>query len=85
VLNATELEGGYDFWLTFSPIPPEQLASLIARAAQLNAGAGAAGDPMGGVSLFDAVDKQLGLKLVEQKRPVRVLVIDHIEQRPSEN
>jgi uncharacterized protein (TIGR03435 family) len=37
------------------------------------------------VSLFEAVDKQLGLKLVEQKRPVPVLVIDHIEQTPTEN
>jgi uncharacterized protein (TIGR03435 family) len=40
---------------------------------------------MGGVTIFDAVDKQLGLKLVEQKRSVPVLVIDHIEQQPTEN
>ena len=32
------------------------------------------------MSIFEAVDKQLGLKLVEQKRPVSVLVIDHIEE-----
>ena len=38
-----------------------------------------------GISIFDAVDKQLGLKLVEQKRPVRVLVIDHIEDKPDDN
>jgi len=29
--------------------------------------------------------KQLGLKRVEQKWPVPVLVIDHIEQQPTEN
>ena len=44
-----------------------------------------AADPIGGVSVFEAVDKQLGLKLVEQKRPVSVLVIDHIEEKPTDN
>lgn len=28
---------------------------------------------------------QLGLMLVKQKRPVPALVIDHIEERPTEN
>jgi uncharacterized protein (TIGR03435 family) len=46
---------------------------------------GDASDPNGAVSLFDAMEKQLGLKLVETKRPVPVLVIDHIEQKPSDN
>jgi uncharacterized protein (TIGR03435 family) len=31
------------------------------------------------------VEKQLGLKLEMEKRPVRVLVIDHVEQKPTEN
>jgi uncharacterized protein (TIGR03435 family) len=84
VADATGLEGGYDFSLTFSPISPEQLATLTARAANA-AGATSAADPVGGVSLFDAIEKQLGLKLVEQKRPVPVLVIDHIEQQPTDN
>ena len=30
--------------------------------------------------MFDAIDKMLGLKLEPQKRPVTVLVIDHIEK-----
>jgi uncharacterized protein (TIGR03435 family) len=37
-----------------------------------------------GPSLFTALKEQLGLKLVMEKRPVDVFVIDHIE-RPSQN
>jgi uncharacterized protein (TIGR03435 family) len=44
------------------------------------------GDPddAGGVSLFTAIQEQLGLKLEPVKAPMDVAVIDHIE-RPSEN
>ena len=41
--------------------------------------------PSGAVSLFDAMTRQLGLKLEMQKRPTPVLVIDHIEQKPTDN
>jgi uncharacterized protein (TIGR03435 family) len=44
-----------------------------------------ASDPIGGDSLFDAIDKQLGLKLEMRKSPMPVLVIDHIEPKPMEN
>lgn len=37
-----------------------------------------------GRSLFDAIQEQLGLKLVPAKGPVEIIVIDHIE-RPSPN
>jgi uncharacterized protein (TIGR03435 family) len=47
--------------------------------------ASTATDPIGALSLFDAVSKQLGLKLEKQRRPVPVLVIDHIEEKPTEN
>jgi len=50
-----------------------------------NAGTGIA-PPLepSGPSIFEALQKQLGLKLVPTKGPVEYLVIDHIE-RPSEN
>jgi uncharacterized protein (TIGR03435 family) len=83
VVDATGLEGGYDFTFSFSP------AGLF----QLNAGKSEessdavpeAALPSGALSLFDALNKQLGLKLEMQKRPTPVLVIDHIEQKPTDN
>jgi len=44
-----------------------------------------ASDPGGSLTLFEAVEKQLGLKLEMQKRPEQVVVIDHLEEKPTEN
>jgi uncharacterized protein (TIGR03435 family) len=91
VVDATRLEGGWDFTLSFSPIAPARLASLLAgaRGAPPVGAAGpadiTASDPIGGASLFDAVEKQLGLKLDTQKRTYPVFVIDHIEEKPTDN
>jgi len=35
--------------------------------------------------LFEALDKQPGLKLERQKHPMPVVVIDHVEEKPTEN
>jgi uncharacterized protein (TIGR03435 family) len=37
------------------------------------------------VSLPDAVSKQMGLKLVKEVRPAPVLVIEHIDEQPTDN
>jgi uncharacterized protein (TIGR03435 family) len=37
------------------------------------------------LNIFEAMEKQLGLKLEMHKRPMPVTVIDHIEQKPTEN
>jgi uncharacterized protein (TIGR03435 family) len=93
VVDATGLDGAWDFTLSFSPINPQQLSGLMASAARGAAAAGAPGagavtasDPIGGgVSLFDAIEKQLGLKLEMRKRTLPVFVIDHIEEKPTDN
>jgi uncharacterized protein (TIGR03435 family) len=88
VLDGTGVKGSWDFTLSFSSADLTQ-----ARAAGGAAGSTApsadssstASDPSGAVSLFDAVNRQLGLKLEKQRRPAPVLVIDHIEEKPTEN
>lgn len=89
VLNATGIKGSWDFTLSFSSIGQTQ-----ARAAgggspstdgSSSAGASSASDPTGAITLFDAVNRQLGLKLEKQRHPAPVLVIDHIQEKPTEN
>jgi uncharacterized protein (TIGR03435 family) len=44
-----------------------------------------AGDNGAGLSLFTALQSQLGLKLEEKKNLVDVLVVDHAQKKPTEN
>ena len=79
VLDKTGLDGSYDFTLSFSSsdktngLPPS------------NGSSSDASDPSGAITLYDAVSKQLGLKLVKEKRPMPVLVIDSMQEKPLEN
>lgn len=79
VKDATGLEGAWDFTINFSGI------NLLPGGALSQAPGGAASDPNGALSLPDAVSKQLGVKLETQKRMVPVLVIDHVDEKPTEN
>ena len=85
VVDGTGLEGAWDFNFTFSPISPAQLSGLRGAPPAGAGDAPGASDPVGGTSLFDAVEKQLGVKLEMQKRPYSVFVIDHIEEKPTDN
>jgi uncharacterized protein (TIGR03435 family) len=78
VLDATGLEGGWDFTLSFSTAGQFQGGVLPAPGST-------SADPNGAISLPEAMEKQLGLKLEPQKRQLAVLVIDHIEQNPTDN
>jgi uncharacterized protein (TIGR03435 family) len=42
-------------------------------------------NPGGGLTLFDALERQLGLKLEKRTVPVGVNVLDHIEAKPTDN
>lgn len=90
VSDATDIAGSWDLSLVFSPIPPDQLGGgggglRGADPAPVTVTAGVASDPIGAISLLDAVKKQLGLRLEVRKRPQPVFVIDHIERNPTEN
>jgi uncharacterized protein (TIGR03435 family) len=79
VIDKTGLEGGYDFTFSFSPI------GVLNLGRQQSTDSNEASEPSGAISLFDALSKQLGLKLDTEKRPTPVLVIDKIERKPIEN
>jgi uncharacterized protein (TIGR03435 family) len=84
-LDATGLDGAYDFTFSFSG------ASTLATSREQSGGGLSANavaqapDPRGGITLFEALEKQLGLRLETQKRNLPVLVIDHIDERPTDN
>ncbi|MGD0796388.1 MAG: TIGR03435 family protein [Acidobacteriaceae bacterium] len=86
VLDATHLDGNYDFTLSFSTSRAARgVVPAPAAADAPPGGAPADSDPTGAISLPDALSKQLGLKLALETRPVPMLVIDHLEDKPTDN
>jgi uncharacterized protein (TIGR03435 family) len=64
VMDGTDLTGGYDFRLHYTPDNSEPADPNAPSAA----------------SILTAVQEQLGLKLESAKGPVEILVIDHVEK-----
>lgn len=88
VLDKTGIKGGYDFTLSFSSV--NNILNGGTRpssnnSSQQDATDGTASDPNGAVSLFEAVRRELGLKLEKERRPVPLLVIDQIQETPTPN
>jgi uncharacterized protein (TIGR03435 family) len=82
VVDASGLQGGWNFLIGWTP----KAALQAPQPANPNQPPGAiadAPDP-NGISVFDAVEKELGLKLVKQKRSVPVIVVDHVSEKPIE-
>ena len=73
VVDKTGVTARYDFTLDFD-------LHLAAGQAPKEA-VGPDDDPA--PSLFDALEQQLGLKLVESKSAVDILIVDHAEKVPS--
>jgi uncharacterized protein (TIGR03435 family) len=71
VVDKTGLTGVYDFNLRY-----EGGSAALPSA-------DAASDPE--PTLFEAFEKQLGLKLEAKKGPVEVLVVDRVNRTPTEN
>lgn len=69
VQDRTKLDGFYAFALSWTP--DDVLLSNPAS--------------KGGVSMFAALEDQLGLKLQKENAPVNVLVIDHADKVPTSN
>jgi uncharacterized protein (TIGR03435 family) len=87
VKNSTGLEGDWDFALTYGrgPAPVMAGASAPGGGDAKTSPVAEASDPSGSLTIFEAVEKQLGLKLEMEKRPEQVVVVDHVEEKPTEN
>lgn len=90
VIDATNLAGGYDFSLSFSRANKLNAPSSAPSPAGSSVSGSEASDPGSGglppISLFDALEKQLGLKLEKRdKVDMPTLVIDHVEDHPTDN
>ena len=89
VVDQTGIDGRWDFTLTFTSetVLRSLEASRTAAAAQAGTATGqtTASDPTGAMTLADAFPRQLGLKLEMRRRPVQVLVIDSMSEKPTEN
>ena len=80
VIDKTDLKGDYDYKLEWTPDPGEggpESIGLPPEAPRPHV-------DTNGPSIFTAVQEQLGLRLVSQKGPVEIIVIDSVE-KPSAN
>ena len=80
VVDATGINGRYDMTISFSP--PNVLQSGAAPGVD---GGITASEPNGAISIFEALSKQLGLKLQSRNVTTEVLVIDRVNETPTEN
>jgi uncharacterized protein (TIGR03435 family) len=91
VVDFTGLAGSYDFSARWAP-----RGRTLGRAAAVPTGSGdsasavagpasSSPDPTAELTVFEALERQLGLKLAVKKHPMAVVVIDHVERKPTEN
>ncbi len=80
IVDATGLEGGWNFMIGWS----SQRAQQAPNPNQAGGATAQASDPNGSITAYEAVEKELGLKLVKQKRSIPVIVVDHVAEKPVE-
>ncbi len=90
VRDMTGLKAAYDINFEFDP--PNMGVRLIGgpsgpppRPVAGDAGSGDASEPSTSPNIFDAVQKQLGLRLESKKSLIEIVVIDRAEKVPVEN
>ena len=79
VVDSTGLKGGWNFHLTWSP------PHLVQRRSDTSVDAVPRPISNGGITMVEAVEKQLGLKLKLRKQMIPVLVVDRVLNQPTEN
>ncbi len=79
IVDATGLDGRYDMTINFSP-PPVNFGRI-----DWSGGSPGTSDPDGSISIFEALNRQLGLKLEARKVKGTALVIEHVDEKPTAN
>ncbi|MEI9973082.1 MAG: TIGR03435 family protein [Ignavibacteriota bacterium] len=82
IVDATGLQGGWNFAIGWTPRGMIQAAA--SPSPNQPAGALAAASDPNGITVFEAVERELGLKLVKQTRSIPVIVVDHLDEKPVE-
>jgi uncharacterized protein (TIGR03435 family) len=80
IVDSTGLSGGWNFIMGWTP---KAIMQPTAPSPQ-NPGAAVEAAVPDGITVFDAMEKELGLKLVRQKRSIPVIVVDHVDEKPIE-
>jgi uncharacterized protein (TIGR03435 family) len=88
VVDQTGLKGNYDFNLDYTPDESTRMpmpGGVTPPPPGVGEGLHGAENPDNGLTLFAALQAQLGLKLEAKKGPVELIVIDRVEKAPTEN
>lgn len=83
LLDQTGLTDSYDFTLSWSGLGVFRGGGVPGQPG--GPATDGASEPNGAISLMEAVSRQLGLKMEMQKHPLPILVVDHLEEKPTEN
>jgi uncharacterized protein (TIGR03435 family) len=87
VVNATGLQGGWDFllgWTPTSQLHTPKVPDPNQPAGPNQAGPTAEATAPLDISVFEALPQELGLKLVKEKRSIPVIIVDHVDEKPIE-
>jgi uncharacterized protein (TIGR03435 family) len=77
VVDETGIEGGWNFFIGWTP------RAILQERDNSSQPAGSPADPPA-ITFFEALERELGLKLVKQTRRYPVIVVDHIDEKPVE-
>jgi uncharacterized protein (TIGR03435 family) len=83
LVDSTGIQGGWNFTLAWTGKNYVEGAQRANPNAQAGTATQTAADPSG-TTLFEAIEKALGLKVLKQKRSIPVVVIDHVDEKPIE-
>jgi len=90
VVNLTGMSGQYDFKLSWTPrgrlLGTDGTRDASQGGARPDGSVINASDPTaGGITMFESIEKNLGLKLSSGKHPLPVIVVDKLNRTPIDN